>query len=110
GILNYANENVEYGDAKIDGDKAIVPVKDKKSGEMTEFTMKREDNDWKVAFDKSSLMEMAQKKMKEHGMGPLRKGMHDSLPMMDSATLEKIESMRNRAIRQAQKITDSTKK
>ena len=71
-MINYEKENIELGTAVIDGDKATVPVKDKKSGEITDFTLKKESGDWKVAFDKSTLMEMAQKKMKEHGMGGMR--------------------------------------
>ena len=67
--MQYKKENIELGDAVINGDNATVPVKDKKSGETTDFTLKKEDGSWKVAFDKSTLMEMAQKKMKEHGMG-----------------------------------------
>jgi len=67
-LMNYQKENLELGTAVIDGDKATIPVKDKKSGEMTDFTLRKESGDWKVAFDKSTLMEMAQKKMKEHGM------------------------------------------
>ena len=66
--MMYKKENIEMGDAVINGDKATVPVKDKKSGETTDFALKKESGDWKVAFDKSTLMEMAQKKMKEHGM------------------------------------------
>ncbi|MEO8960634.1 MAG: DUF4878 domain-containing protein [Ginsengibacter sp.] len=61
-------ENMEIGNAVITGDRATVPVKDKKSGETTDFVLKKESGAWKVAFDKSTLMEMGQKKMKEHGM------------------------------------------
>ncbi len=76
-MANYGKENLEFGAATIDGDKATVPVKDKKSGETTDFTLKKESGDWKVAFDKSTLMEMAQKKMKEHGMGNMKDSMHN---------------------------------
>ncbi|MEO9003334.1 MAG: DUF4878 domain-containing protein [Ginsengibacter sp.] len=61
-------ENMDIGNAVINGDRATVPVKDKKSGETTDFVLKKEGGAWKVAFDKSTLMEMGQKKMKEHGM------------------------------------------
>ena len=77
-LLNYKKQNIELGTAVIEGDKATIPVKDKKSGEITDFILKRESGDWKVAFDKSTLMEMAQKKMKEHGMGGMPNGMNDS--------------------------------
>lgn len=60
--------NTKMGDAVIDGDKATITVTDEKSNESTDFLLKKEDGKWKVAFDMSTLMEMANKKMKEHGM------------------------------------------
>ena len=64
----YDKSKMEFGDAKIEGDKATVPVKDKSSGETTNFTLKKEGGGWKVAFDKSSMMNMGMDKMKEKGM------------------------------------------
>ncbi len=104
-MLNYQKENIDIGAALIDGDKATVPIKDKKSGEMTDFTLRRESGDWKVAFDKSTLMEMAQKKMKEHGMGNMRKGMNDSMNNMPD-----IDSLRNENMQQVPEMTDSVMK
>jgi len=60
----YDKNNMEFGDAIIDGDKATVPVKDKKSGETTNFTLKKEDGDWKVAFDKITMTELGKEKMR----------------------------------------------
>ncbi|MEP6583878.1 MAG: hypothetical protein ABJA90_06415 [Ginsengibacter sp.] len=105
-MLNYGKENIEFGTATIDGDKATVPIKDKKSGESTDFTLKNEGGEWKVAFDKSTLMEMAQKKMKEHGMGGMR-GMNDSLSGMSKEDMQHIDSIKNDAIQQGQKMMDS---
>lgn len=64
----YKEENITMGEAKIDGNTARVPVKEKQSGEETVFTLKQENKEWKVAFDKATLMEMAQKQMKEKGV------------------------------------------
>ncbi len=64
----FDKSKMEIGDVKIDGDKATVPVKEKESGELTNFTLKKEEGKWKVAFDKSTIMEMATSKMKEHGV------------------------------------------
>jgi hypothetical protein len=58
---------MEFGEAKIEGDKASVPVKEKSTGETTNFTLKKEGGSWKVAFDKNSMMEMGMQKMKDHG-------------------------------------------
>ncbi|MEO6894098.1 MAG: hypothetical protein ABI136_03625 [Ginsengibacter sp.] len=61
-------KNMSIGSATIDGDKATVPVTDSKSREATDFLLKKEKGNWKVAFDMSTLMNMASKKMKEHGV------------------------------------------
>lgn len=59
---------VEFGEAKIDGDNATVNVKEIKSGESINFTLKKEEGSWKVAMDMSSLMKMGMDKMNENGM------------------------------------------
>lgn len=64
----YDKSKMEFGEPKIEGDKATVPVKEKTSGETTNFTLKKEGGSWKVAFDKSSMMNMGMDKMKEKGM------------------------------------------
>jgi hypothetical protein len=61
---------MEFGEAKIEGDKATVAVKDKTSGESTNFILKKESGNWKVAFDKASMMQMGADKMKEKNMDP----------------------------------------
>ena len=100
GMMQYEKDNIELGDAVITGDKATVPVREKKSGETTDFTLKKEGGDWKVAFDKSTLMEMAQKKMKE---GEMMGKMHNhSMPGMDSGS--------NEDMQKAQQMMDSTSK
>lgn len=63
----YDKTKVEFGEPKIEGDKAIIPMKDKKSGEGTNFTLKKENGAWKVAFDKATMGGMAMDKMKEGG-------------------------------------------
>jgi len=85
-------QNVQIGDATINGDSATVNVKDKKTGESTDFLLKKEDGDWKVAFDMSTLMEMANKKMKEHGSN----GMDslDAMPDTEKMMQEKNEHAR----------------
>lgn len=61
-------KNMKIGSPVIDGEQATIPVTDSKSSESTDFLLKKEKGDWKVAFDMSTLMNMANKKMKEHGM------------------------------------------
>lgn len=66
----FNKDNMEIGDAKIDGDKAVVPVKEKTTGETLNYNLKKEDGSWKVAFDKASVMSMGMEKMNEKGMNP----------------------------------------
>jgi hypothetical protein len=99
----YKKEHMDMGDAVINGDRATVPVKDKKSGEVTDFVLKKESGEWKVAFDKSTLMEMAQKKMKEHGMDKQMNGTVDSLN-------ESMKNISKEDMEHAQKMMDIAKK
>ena len=97
---------MEFSEPKIDGDKAVVPVKETTSGETLNYTLKKEDGSWKVAFDKSSMMEMGMDKMNEKGINPadsigaameklkelnidsLKDGMNRGIESMDSAKRE----------------------
>ncbi len=64
----YDMKNMEFGEAKIDGDMATVPVKEKDSGETMNYSLKKVEGKWKVAFDKASIMNMATDKMKGDGI------------------------------------------
>jgi hypothetical protein len=79
---DFDKSKMEFGDPKIEGDKATVAVKDKTSGETTNFILKKENGDWKVAFDKATMMQMGQDKMKEKGLDTNNMGTdstHDTL-------------------------------
>lgn len=79
-LEKYDKTKMEFGTAIISGDNAKVPVKDKASGEIVNFPMKKEDGQWKVAFDKSSIMEMGMEKMKDSKMNigdSIKKGMEE---------------------------------
>ncbi|MGN6194388.1 MAG: DUF4878 domain-containing protein [Ginsengibacter sp.] len=99
--------NMQMGDATISGDSATVPVTDKKSGESTDFLLKKENGDWKVAFDMSTLMQMANKKMMEHGM----KGM-GNMGRMDSSemSVDSIHHHDTENLKSTHPMTDSAKK
>ncbi|MEO6489360.1 MAG: hypothetical protein ABIO04_05405 [Ferruginibacter sp.] len=65
---NFDITRMQFSEARIQGDKAIVPVKERTSGETLNYTLKKEDGVWKVALDKSSMMEMGMDKMNEKGI------------------------------------------
>ena len=96
-MMNFI-QNIDMEDGVISGDSATVAVKDKNSGESSIFLLKKEKGNWKVAFDMSTLMGTANKKMKEHGM----RGTDSMDGVIDSAEFQK--GTRNP---QAQKYIDS---
>lgn len=93
----YDKNNMEFGEAKVEGDMATVPVKETKSGEVVNYKLKKEDGKWKVAFDKASLMSIGMDKMKEEGVDPKEKieeGMNELNKInMDSMKKAMQESM-----------------
>ena len=102
--MNYDKSKLDISDAVIEGDKATISVKDKVSGEGTEFILKNEDGSWKVAFDKSTMMEMAQKKMKEKGQ---------EMPNIDSEMNKAMDELKNMSAEdreKAMKMMDSASK
>ena len=64
----FDKSKMEIGEAKIDGDKATVNVKETKNGESVNFVLKKEEGSWKVAMDMNTMMGMGAEKMKEKGM------------------------------------------
>lgn len=55
-------KDMEFGDAKIDGDNATVAITNKKKNETTEIPLKKEGGDWKVDFSMGTLMKMGMDK------------------------------------------------
>ncbi len=111
---------MEFGDTKIDGDKATVAVKDKNSGESTNFILKKEGGAWKVAFDKASVMQMGTDKMKEKGVDMndvINKGADamknvnmDSLTDKMKEGLEKLNENKDKIEEAAKKLEEAVKK
>jgi len=109
----YDKNKVEFGEAKIEGDKATINVKPKEGGESLNFYLKKEKDGWKVAFDKNSMMEMGMDKMKSEGIenaDSIAKSM-DELKDIDLQEIKKmgIDSMR-KDIRKSLLKLDSVKR
>ena len=100
----YDKAKMEFGEAKIEGDKATVPVKEKASGETTNFTLKKEGGSWKVAFDKSSMMQMGMDKMKEKGGGGLD-SLNQGINQMKNINMDSL----NQTMEKGLKALDSAK-
>lgn len=98
----FDKSHMEFGKPTIEGNKAIVSVKDKRNGETMNYTLKMEDGNWKVAFDKATVISMGMDKMREKGVNikdsmnhiidefkkmnidSLRRGMHEGSKALDS--------------------------
>ena len=48
--FNY--ENLDYGAVKIEGDSATIAVSNKKTGDVGHYSLKKENGEWKVSFDR----------------------------------------------------------
>jgi len=90
----YDKSKMEFGEVKIDGDKATVTVKETGTNESVNWPLKKEDGSWKVAFDKSSMMTMGMEKMNEKGINPA-----DSL----SKGMEELEKINTDSLKEAMK-------
>jgi Domain of unknown function (DUF4878) len=84
---------VEYGAPKIDGDNATIAVTTTMDGDADtkDIKLKKEDGSWKVAFDKSSLMDGENKGADAPTMEDLKdlKGEIDSLT--DKVDMKKLQ-------------------
>lgn len=101
----FDESNMVIGEAKIEGDKAIVPVTSKEDSESTNFILKKEDGKWKVAFDKASMAEMAGETIQQQGK--------EEMVNMDSLTNElknvDTDSLR-KVMQEGMRVLDSIKK
>ncbi|MBX2888256.1 MAG: DUF4878 domain-containing protein [Ferruginibacter sp.] len=102
----YKAENLTYGDAKIDGDKAIVPVTEKVSGETMSYTLKKVKGTWKVAFDKQTIMTMGMEKMGDKLGETPSEELDSAMSELDKLNTDSIKNIINEGL----KGVDSLKK
>ena len=94
----FKQDAVVIGKAVIDGDRATINVKDKESGEGSNFILKKEEGNWKVAFDKASFMEMSGEKMNENSM-------QDMQNLSEESMQEAADAMKNFSAEDMEKAT-----
>ena len=63
----FDKSRLQFGTPKIEGDSAIVEVSIKNSSEFIPLKLKKENGDWKVAFDAETLMKIGLDKIKSEG-------------------------------------------
>ena len=86
----FDKSKMEMGEAKIDGDKATVNVKELKGGESIDFVLKKESGSWKVAMDMGTMMNIGMQKMKEKGMDGALDSLTNELKNINPDSLKKL--------------------
>lgn len=120
-------KNMQFGEAKIDGDKATVSVSNPaKENKIIDFPLKKEDGDWKVDFSMGTLMKMGKDQggnkgfqVNEYPDDTLNNKMDDfmnsdslkrAMEMLDSALKnmdpEKMKEMKD-AMKELEKLKDN---
>ena len=106
----YDKSKMEFGEPKIDGDKATITVKEKKNGEALNFTLKKEKGNWKVAFDKASMMNMGMDKMKEKGIDPSGENLEKAIDKMKSIGLDTMKKELDESLGKLDSVSKELKK
>jgi Domain of unknown function (DUF4878) len=88
-------KDVEFGEAKITGETAVVPFKNKKKDTGFEFPLKKEDGAWKVDFSMGTLMKMGMEQAgKKGGLDGMNESGEDiKSPEELKKSMETIDSM-----------------
>ena len=98
----FDKSKMEMGEAKIDGDKATVNVKELKGGESIDFVLKKEEGSWKVAMDMGTMMNIGMQKMKEKGMDGALDSLTNELKNINPDSLKEL-------MNKSMKVIDSLK-
>ena len=101
----FDKSKMEMGEAKIDGDKATVNVKELKSGESVDFVLKKESGSWKVAMDMGTMMNIGMQKMKEKGMEGAMDSLRNGLEQLKNINTDSLKELMNKGM----EVLDSLK-
>ena len=101
----FDKSKMEMGEAKIDGDKATVNVKELKSGESVDFVLKKESGSWKVAMDMGTMMNIGMQKMKEKGMEGAMDSLRNGLEQLKNINTDSLKELMNKGMQ----VLDSLK-
>lgn len=105
-----AKQKIEFSEPVINGDEATVAVtvdgKDK-----TDFKLKKEEGEWKVAFDKNTLMKTGIEKAQKEGADPadLQEAQRAMEMLKNSDSLKSVLEKAGGSLEEAGKALDSMK-
>jgi hypothetical protein len=100
-------QKIEYGEPVIKGDEATIAIttdgKDK-----TDFKLRKEDGKWKVAFDKTSMMQTGMDKMEKEGASTEEmKEAEDAMKILNSDSVSGMLKTAGEALKDAGNAMDS---
>lgn len=102
-----SKQKIDYSDPVINGDEATLTVTVNEK-EKTDFKLKKEDGQWKVAFDKNSLMKTGMEKMEEKGASEAEmKEAQEALEQLNSDSVKEQIKGAGKALEEAGKTLDS---
>lgn len=99
---------VEFGEPKIDGDRATIAVKEPKSNESMNFTLKKEKGDWKVAFDKATMMGNAMEKLNEKGIN-VSDSVNKAMKELEDVNMDSLKEQVGEGMRMMDSINNQMK-
>jgi hypothetical protein len=108
-------KDVVIGEAKIDGDNAVVPFSNKKNKDkIVEIPLRKENGDWKVDFSMATLMKMGQDEMGKQGLDNMDESGEELNPEELNRQLQSADSimkkhMDPKQMEDMQKMIDSIK-
>jgi len=101
----FDKSRLQFGTPKIEGYSAIVEVSIKNSNEFIPLKLKKEDGDWKVAFEAETLMKIGLDKIKKEG----RKKGQQLDKELESIQKMPLDSLKDEMLNSLQKL-DSVQK
>ena len=87
----FDTSKVSFGEVKINGDEASIPIKDKQSGVTVEFPLKKEDGVWKIAFDMKSLYDMSMETLKDEKLNIPQEKLDEIMKKFKNVNLDSLE-------------------
>jgi hypothetical protein len=96
-------DKAEFGDAKIDGDKATVSVKMKDEKNSVDIPLIKEKGSWKIHFTMESVMNMAKQQGEDVDSEDMEKGL-DAMKNMDPEQMKKAMEMAQEYMKDPEKM------
>jgi hypothetical protein len=89
-MKQFDTSKVTFGEAVIQGDNAVLPIKEKESGTTIDFPLKKEDGVWKIAFDAKTLWDLVNETIRKEGLGEKVPGLDSMLEKYKNINLDSL--------------------